>query len=169
MIYLIGFMGTGKTSTGKELSKLFNEKLLDTDELIVKEQKKTIPEIFDEAGEKGFREIETGVFKNLSEKNDSCVISCGGGAPLNPVNVSYMKKNGTVVRLTATASTVYDRVKDDTGRPLLRSEDPMKRITELMSEREGAYSKAADLTIETDGKTPEQVALQIYKTLTKQE
>ena len=78
-----------------------------------------------------------------------------------------MKKNGVVVRLSATAETVYERVKNNTSRPLLKRPDPMKRIVTLMGEREEAYTKAADITIPTDGKTPDQVAAEILSTLTK--
>ncbi|MQN01602.1 MAG: shikimate kinase [bacterium LCO1.1] len=166
-IYLIGFMGTGKTSTGEALSKLTGRELFDTDDLIVSQERKSITEIFKESGEEGFREIETGVFKKLSEKQGNSIISCGGGAPLREKNVSYMKKNGTVVRLTATAETVYDRVKGDTLRPLLQAKDPLERIKTLMNQREEAYSAAADITVETDDKTPEEVATIICESLTK--
>ncbi|HAP02831.1 MAG TPA: shikimate kinase [Lachnospiraceae bacterium] len=166
-IYLIGFMGTGKTTTGRKLSKLTGKKLLDTDELIVEQEGRSISQIFAEDGEAGFREIETGVFKKLSTEEKEYIISCGGGAPLRETNVSYMKKNGVVIRLTATAETVYERVKNNTSRPLLKSPDPMQRIVSLMGEREEAYSSAADITIKTDGKTPDQVASEILSTLTK--
>lgn len=166
-IYLIGFMGTGKTSTGIELAKLMNRELLDSDDLIVKKEGKTIPDIFKEAGEEGFRKIETGIFRNLSQDDNNYIISCGGGAPLRSENVSFMKKNGVVVRLTATAETVFKRVKGDTKRPLLQSDDPMKRIIELMSQREDAYSDAADITVSTDGRTPYEVAVRVASALTK--
>lgn len=78
-----------------------------------------------------------------------------------------MKKNGVVVRLTATAETVFERVKGDTKRPLLQSDDPMKRIIELMSQREDAYSDAADITVSTDGRTPYEVAVRVASALTK--
>lgn len=166
-IYLIGFMGTGKTSTGKKLAKLMKRELLDSDDLIVKQEGMSIPEIFDRSGESGFREIETEVFRKLSEESGEYVVSCGGGAPLRAENVSLMRKNGRIIRLTATADTVYNRVKGDTGRPLLQSDDPLRRIKELMAEREQAYTAAADITVETDKKTPEEVAAQILETLTK--
>lgn len=166
-IYLIGFMGTGKTTTGRKLSRLTGKKLLDTDELIVKQEGRSISQIFAEDGEEGFREIETGIFKRLSDEKKEYIISCGGGAPLRSDNVSFMKKNGVVIRLTATAETVYERVKNNTSRPLLKSPDPMKRIVTLMGDREEAYSVAADITVATDGKTPEDVASEILSILTK--
>lgn len=166
-IYLIGFMGTGKTSTGKELAKLTGRKMLDTDKLIVKQEGRSIPDIFDDLGESGFRDIETGVFEKLSTDKNEFVISCGGGAPLRKKNTDFMKKNGVVVRLTATAQSVYNRVKNDTNRPLLQSDDPMERIKSLMAEREDAYSAAADITISTDDKSPKQVASEVLSSLTK--
>lgn len=166
-IYLIGFMGTGKTSTGIELAKLMDRELLDSDDLIVKQEGKTIPEIFAESGEEGFRNIETGIFRKLSQDGNNYIISCGGGAPLRKENVSLMRQNGRVVRLTATAETVYERVKGDTNRPLLLSEDPMKRIKELMNQREKAYSEAADITVSTDGRSPYEVASEVARILTK--
>lgn len=166
-IYLIGFMGSGKTSTGTELAKLMDRELLDSDELIVQQEGKSIPEIFAESGEEGFRKIETEIFRNLSQNDNDYIISCGGGAPLREENVALMRRNGRIVRLTATAQTVYDRVKGDDNRPLLQSDDPMKRIRALMSMRERAYSEAADITVSTDGRTPLMVATELARILTK--
>lgn len=166
-IYLIGFMGTGKTSTGKVLSEMMNTRLLDTDELIVEQEKRSIPDIFREEGEAGFRNIEKGIFRKLSKDTSDYVISCGGGAPLSSENVSCMKKNGVVVRLLASPQTVYDRVKDDDGRPLLSSEDALSGIISLMKDRERAYREAADIAIDTDGRTPDEVAAEIVESLTK--
>lgn len=166
-IYLIGFMGTGKTSTGEALAKLLHRDMIDTDELIVKSEGKSIPQIFADSGEAGFREAETGIFRQLSEEEKEHIISCGGGAPLRAENVSYMKSNGIVIRLTASAETVFERVKDDHGRPLLESSDPLSRIRTLMAQREDAYAAAADITVGTDDRTPEEVAEDILSILTK--
>ncbi|MDY6352168.1 MAG: shikimate kinase [Lachnospiraceae bacterium] len=167
MIYLIGFMGCGKTSTGIELACLLGCPFLDTDQLIVDREGMSIPDIFAKEGERGFRKIETAVFRDLSGDTKDAVVSCGGGAVLRDENVILMKKSGRVIRLSADARTVYDRVKGDSNRPLLMSPDPLSRIRELMAEREEAYSRASDITVATDGLTPAEVASRILAVLTK--
>ena len=117
-IFMIGFMGVGKTSTSRILSKKLGVKENDTDAMIVKQEKKSIAEIFADEGEEYFRKTETGIIDKLAEL-EPCIVSCGGGMAMREVNVEKMKKIGKVVLLTATPETIYSHVKDSTNRPLL--------------------------------------------------
>lgn len=148
-IVFIGFMGTGKTTVSRALSKITGFKEVDVDAYIVKEQKRSISEIFEKEGEAFFRDLETEALKKISEEEGQ-IISCGGGAVLKDENVEILKKNGSVILLTATPETVFDRVKDHTHRPILNSDMSLKHVKELMSQREPRYQEVADITINVD-------------------
>lgn len=151
-IVLIGFMGCGKTTLGIRLSYHLRRSLLDTDKMIEREQGKEISQIFAEEGEAYFRGLETQMIAKLAETETDKVISTGGGLPVTPGNAPLLKKLGRVVYLKVSPETVYERLKDDTKRPLLQCEDARERIRELMEARQSAYEAAADVTISTDGK-----------------
>ena len=169
-IYLIGFMGCGKTSSGKKLSKLLKVPFLDTDQMIVAQAGKKIPDIFGEAGEEAFRRRETEVFRKLAEEQkEGAVISCGGGAALREENVALMKQGGLVVMLTASSKTIYNRVKGGHNRPLLEGRMSVEGIEELMQGRLPFYEKAADLKIPTDRLRCIQVAKNIAKAVKTRE
>ena len=159
-IYLIGFMGVGKTAVSKALSTLTESETVDTDELIFHREKRTIPEIFEKEGEAYFRRVETEVFQDISTRKD-LIVSCGGGAATLPENVELMKASGTVVLLRATPQTVLKRVEHDENRPLLKDKKNIKDIEALMEKRRAAYESAADLIVETDDKTPNAIASEI--------
>lgn len=161
-IFLIGFMGVGKTSTSRELSKRLQVREVDTDAMIVEQEKRTIAEIFKESGEPYFRTIETGTLDCL-EQEEPCIVSCGGGMAMRQENVDKMKKIGQVIFLTATPETIYSHVKDSTDRPLLNGNMNVPYIKELMDAREPKYQSAADILVETDGCTPAQVAEKIIE------
>ena len=163
-IFMIGFMGVGKTSTSRILSKKLGVKENDTDAMIVKQEKKSIAEIFADEGEEYFRKTETGIIDKLAEL-EPCIISCGGGMAMREVNVKKMKKIGKVVLLTATPETIYSHVKDSTNRPLLNGNMNIPYIKKLMEERAPKYNAAVDIVIETDGCTPSQVADKIIDSL----
>ena len=163
-IFMIGFMGVGKTSTSRILSKKLGVKENDTDAMIVKQEKKSIAEIFADEGEEYFRKTETGIIDKLAEL-EPCIISCGGGMAMREVNVKKMKKIGKVVLLTATPETIYSHVKDSTNRPILNGNMNIPYIKKLMEERAPKYNAAADIVIETDGCTPSQVADKIIDSL----
>ena len=149
-IVLIGFMGSGKTTVGKSLAKELNMDFVDTDEYIEKREGMTIAEIFDKQGQEGFRRIETEVLEELKDNLTNTVVSTGGGMPLRVENSRLLKEIGKVVYLTAADSVIYERVKYDTTRPLLQSDDPMERITSLMRERRPLYEKACDIIVDTN-------------------
>lgn len=161
-IFMIGFMGVGKTSTSRILSKKLRVKEIDTDAMIVEQEGKSIADIFDDEGEEYFRTTETNIIDKIGALKP-CIVSCGGGMAMRDINVEKMKKIGRVVLLTATPETIYSHVKDSTNRPLLNGNMNVPYIKKLMEAREPKYKAAADIIIETDGCTPTQVADKIIE------
>ncbi len=163
-IFLIGFMGVGKTSTSRELSRMLEAVEIDTDAMIVAQEGKSINEIFAEQGEEYFRQAETAFLDSLQSRKP-CIVSCGGGMVMREGNVKAMKAQGTICLLTATPETIYAHVKDSTDRPLLNGHMNVSYIAELMQARDPKYRAAADVVIETDGCTPKQVAEKLIAAL----
>ena len=163
-IFMIGFMGVGKTSTSRELSKKLGVREIDTDAMIVEKEGKAISEIFADEGEEYFRHVETGMLDAIADFKP-CIVSCGGGMVMRQVNVDKMKQQGRILLLTASPETIYEHVKDSTNRPLLNGNMNVPYIKELMDAREPKYRAAADIIIETDGCTPLQVADKIMDVL----
>ena len=160
-IILTGFMGSGKTAVGRELSRILDMKLIDVDTEIEKSEKITINEIFKQFGEPRFREIETEMIKKLSESKNA-IISTGGGAVLKQENMDILRKNGVIVCLTASPETIFKRTSTNNDRPLLQVENPLERINELLNFRKPFYQKA-DVMIDTEGKTPLRIAEEIME------
>ena len=163
-IFLIGFMGVGKTSTSRELSRILSVEEVDTDAMIVEQEGKKIADIFAEDGEEYFRRTETALLDTLKE-HSPCIVSCGGGMVMREENVRKMKEQGRIYLLTATPETIFEHVKDSTDRPLLNGNMNNPYIAELMEARKPKYEAAADVTIETDGCSPEQVAQRLIEKL----
>ena len=160
-VVLIGFMGSGKSTMGIRLSYQLRYVLEDTDKLIEARAGKTISEIFAQEGEEAFRQMETEILEKLVEKRGQRVYSVGGGTPVRAVNRPLLKKLGTVVYLRTRPETIYERLKDDTTRPLLQGEDPLGKIRRLMAEREEAYMETADMVLDVDEMTADQVVERI--------
>jgi len=156
-------MGTGKTAVGRELSRLLSMKLVDVDTEIEKSQGITITEIFKRFGEVRFREIETETIKKVAE-NRNIIISTGGGAVLKEENMQNLRRNGVIVCLMASPETILKRTSHDSNRPLLQVEDPFGRIKALLDFRRPFYEKS-DIVIDTEGKTPLQIAEEIIEKL----
>ncbi len=156
-------MGTGKTEVGRELSRILRWKLLDVDSEIEKSQKMTINDIFKRFGEPRFREIEAEIIKIISE-NKNIIISTGGGAVLREENMQNLRKNGVIICLTATPETILKRTSNNNDRPLLQVENPLEKIKELLNFRKPFYEKS-DMIIDTEGKTPLQIAEEILEKL----
>ena len=163
-IFLIGFMGAGKSTIARSLVQKLNFPLIEMAERIVKEQGMPISEIFDRYGEEHFRDIESELVKTIGTLEPS-VVSCGGGTVLRPENVENMKKSGKIVFLTATPQTIYERVKNSSDRPILNGHMNVPYIAELMEKRRPVYEGAAELTISTDGKSREEIADEIIRRL----
>lgn len=165
-IFLIGFMGAGKSTVARALVRKMNCPLVEMDEQIVKEQGMTINEIFDRYGEAHFRDIESQFILGLCGREPS-VISCGGGVVVRPENAEYMKKSGRIVYLTAEPETVYERVRNNDDRPILKGHKNVAYIAELMEKRRALYEAAAEITVATDGKTGEEIAGEVLNRLEK--
>lgn len=164
-VILTGFMGCGKSTVGVRLSYRLRKPVIDTDKEIERTEKRTIPAIFAEDGEAAFRELETACLLRLLETTQDKVISVGGGLPVRERNRELLHSLGTIVYLRAKPETIYGRLKNDTGRPLLQGEDPQKKIRELMAERSGFYEDAADVIVDVDGKEFDQVLDEIERKL----
>ncbi len=159
-IMLIGFMGVGKTTISRGLSKKFNIPEIDMDAEIVKRENMEITEIFDKYGEEYFRKKETECLIDI-QKRKGRIVSCGGGVVVKDENVGYMKDGGVILLLTATPMTVYERVKDDTRRPILNGNMNVEFIEKLMNKRKNRYLEVADIIVETDNKSVGEIISEI--------
>ena len=164
-IVLIGFMGSGKTSVGLKLSYRLRMPVEDTDKLIEKRQGVTVSEIFANEGEEAFRRMETALLGELAQRPYERILSVGGGTPVREENRALLKKCGTVIYLRAKVETIYERLKGDTSRPLLQCENPLERIRELLAARNDAYEECADVTVDVDELSVEQILEQIVSAL----
>lgn len=159
-IFLIGFMGAGKSTIARILQRELGFPLVEMDERIVQEQGMSINDIFAQYGEAHFREIESQLVVDLGKQEPS-IVSCGGGVVVRPENTQNMKKSGRIVLLKASPETIFERVKNSTDRPILNGHMNVEYIAELMEKRRALYEEAADITIQTDGKTREQICEEI--------
>ena len=163
-IVLIGFMGAGKTSISEYLKTLFAMDVVEMDQIIAEREGMSIPDIFEVHGEQYFRDLETNLLIEMQSKKN-VVISCGGGTPLRECNVVEMKKNGRVVLLTASPETIFDRVKDSHDRPVIENNKNVPFIADLMEKRRAKYEAAADIVINTDGKSLIEVCEELVQQL----
>lgn len=157
-IVLCGMMGVGKTSVGVKISELTHRRWFDTDDMISARYGK-IADLFEYYGEAYFRSLETEAVRELSTE-DHLVISTGGGLVLKEENARLLKENGKIVFLRATLSTLLSRVSGD-ERPLLRGGNLQERLVKLIDVRTPVYTAVADLIVDTDGKTVEEVAREV--------
>ena len=156
-IYLIGMMGTGKSTLGKTLSKNMQKPFIDLDSEIEKTGGNSVSEIFDRDGEERFREMETEQLKQYS----GSVVACGGGIVLKLENRHFIKNNGIAILLTASMGELSQRLSDSDNRPLLANDITEEALTKLWLERQLDYLNTADFTIETGGKNPEELSEEI--------
>ena len=148
-IVLVGLSGSGKTTLGKLLNNIYNDfSYVDTDEIIVEREKRTINDIFATDGESYFRKIETEVTKEISAKTDM-IISTGGGIVLNTDNIVQLKKNGVLFYLKTSPDCLIKRLQGDSARPLLKVDNIKDKLESMLKVRASLYEKA-DYTIETD-------------------
>ena len=159
-IFLIGFMGSGKSSVASYFSQEYEMEIVEMDQLIAEREGMSISDIFATKGETYFRDAETQLLLAIEEEKNK-VVSCGGGVVLREENVIAMKKSGFVALLVARPETILARVKDDDARPLLQGNKNVTFIRDMMERRRTAYEKAADAVISTDGKEIGQICEEI--------
>jgi shikimate kinase len=172
IISLTGFMGCGKSSVGRELSKLLCCPFMDLDEMIVKKAGRSIPEIFAESGESGFRKLELDVLSSFlsshPESDDSLqIISLGGGTVMTGECAKLVRERTVCVYLRATVETLAKHLEGETqGRPMLKG-DVRERIAELMAQRSSTYEETAHIIIDTDGRSVDEVSGLVIDSLSK--
>jgi shikimate kinase len=167
-IVLIGMRGSGKTSVGRIIAQKLGRELVEMDELIARRAEMSIPEIVARHGWIRFRDIEAKLTPEVSRRNN-VIISAGGGVVTREHNIQELKKNGTLVWLNASVDSLLERIGEDPGRPPFingRTQHDDMAIT--LVERESLYQKAADFTVNTEHKMPEEVAQEIIGLLTQQ-
>lgn len=158
-IILIGFMGCGKSTIGRELSKSLCYPLVDTDHIIEERESKSIPEIFKAHDEAYFRRLEHNLLIELSKDTDSRqIISTGGGLPIQPGNGKLLKEIGYVVWLQSSVDTILERTEKNSNRPLLQCSNTREKIEELLTSRTPIYEKYSHLSISTEGLSVNEVA-----------
>ena len=156
-IYLIGMMGSGKSTMGKTLSEEIQKPFVDLDSEIEKAAGKSISEIFDIDGEEQFRKMETKQLKQYSES----IVACGGGIVLKDENREFINENGIAILLLATMGELTQRLSNSGNRPLLANDNTEEALTKLWMERQIDYLETANFTIETDGENPEELTEKI--------
>ncbi|MEG0805202.1 MAG: shikimate kinase [Lachnospiraceae bacterium] len=167
IVYLIGFMGVGKTSVGEWVKRsegITSYEAIDLDTYIEKVEGTTIEGLFGSYGEEYFREVEARILKEVSESfrarpiKKTYIISCGGGIVLRDSNIEIMKQCGIVAWLTASTLSIQNRVTNDqTPRPALKNCKSLKDMEQLIMERNKQYEKAADFIVSTDGLTTDEI------------
>ena len=143
-IFLIGLMGAGKTTHGKQLAALLQRDFIDSDQLICQRTGVSISTIFELEGEGGFRKREAAIIDELTRRN-SIILATGGGAVLSPDNRHWLHTRGTVIYLHATPEILYRRIQYDKNRPLLQVANPLDKLQTLYQQRDPLYRETAHL------------------------
>jgi shikimate kinase len=141
-IALIGMMGTGKSYIGKALANSLNYQHYDLDQYISKKEKMSISNIFIQYGELYFRDLEEKTIKHLIAQPENLVLSCGGGSFIKKTNRDLLLDKSIVFSLSATAATIYNRIKNDQTRPLLQKDNSVEKIQNIINERSKFYNQA---------------------------
>jgi shikimate kinase len=148
-IFLIGPMGSGKTTIGRHLAKVLKLEFIDSDRAIEQRTGADIPWIFDIEGEEGFRKRERAVIEELTRQR-GIVLATGGGAVIDPLNRADLAMHGVVVFLQASVEKILSRTTKSQSRPLLQTENPRERVEELLAARDALYREIADIIVDTD-------------------
>lgn len=168
-IYLVGFMGCGKSAIGRRLSYYLKMPYYDMDKEIVKQQGMSIPQIFEKYGEAHFRQLETEFLENF--RDEACIIATGGGVAVNKENRTIMRRTGLVFFLDATFEDIYMRIKNDKNRPIVQS-STKEQLAALYNERRKFYREAGHIQVLTAGRTlrliVEYIAFQVNRLKSEQ-
>lgn len=156
---IIGFMGTGKSSVGRLVAEILHFTFLDTDELIEARTGKSITEIFAQQGEAQFRDLERLVVEELAARKKT-VIATGGGLPVHGDNLAKLKSHSLTVCLWSSPEKIWEHVRNQSHRPLLKDPDPLAKIRQLLAAREPFY-RQADVLVNTERRSAREVAQQV--------
>ncbi len=163
-VVLIGFMGCGKTTLGARLAHMLGLRFVDMDDCIVKKAGCSIPEIFAQQGEAGFRRLESEVLDELTASG-RMVISTGGGVVTVPENLPKLKAMGYIVWLNPPEKAIWNRVSRNRSRPLLQTPNPRQTVHDLLESRRPLYAAVADLEADTKDLTPDEAAYGIAESV----
>lgn len=163
-IFLVGPMGAGKSTVGRQLSEALGYEFRDSDQEIQRRTGVDIPTIFEYEGEEGFRKRERGVVEDLAQE-DGIVLATGGGVVLTPENRQQLAARGFVIYLHCSPEQQHARTARDRSRPLIDTDDPQQRLRELMAEREPIYRQVADMVVSTERRGTASVVKEIRRRL----
>lgn len=161
-IALIGFMGAGKSTVAHYLKEMLAMEEVETDAMIVETEGMEIKDIFAKYGEPYFRNCESNAVIEL-QNHKQTIISCGGGLVMRDENVENLKKSSRIVLLTASPETILERVKGSDERPILNGNMNVEYISQLMDKRRAKYEAAADVVIQTDGKSVQEICEELIR------
>lgn len=161
-IFLVGMMGSGKTTIGRLLAKQLGKTFIDCDEEIQKRTGVSVTHIFDVEGEAGFRKRETAVIHELV-RLDNIVLATGGGAVLGAENRAELTNNGLVVYLKGSVHDLWHRTRHDRNRPLLQIADPLAKLKELYSQRDPLYNEVADIVVQSGKQSAQNLVMKLLQ------
>lgn len=160
-LYLVGFMGTGKSTVGRHLAKQMNFQFIDSDQEIERTQGKPVSAIFAEEGEASFRKMER-EFVEHGHPTHGCVVACGGGLVVPPGMLELLRSRGVVICLHAPIETIIERIMHTTHRPLLEAEDRAQRLRDLYAQREALYRRTGTMVL-TDSRPLREIAAHVLR------
>ena len=163
-LFIIGFMGAGKSSVGEMLARRLNRPFYDLDERVERQAGMVIPHIFERGGESAFRALETAQLEMLGGESPG-VVALGGGVVTTPANLPLMHGMGRVVYLRVSVGEALARIGDTSSRPLLSGPGGVLAATSLYEAREGLYETVADIVVDTDGKDTGEVVEAVIQAL----
>jgi len=163
-LYLIGYRGAGKSSVARELAEILEWEMASSDQIIVQSTGKTIAEIFSESGEEYFRDLESAVVEELSQRTKT-IVDLGGGAVIRPQNRERITKSGIVVWLRAAPEVLWQRIASDpvssAQRPQLSNSSGLEEVRKILEARHSIYADCAEHTIDTDRLSPQEIAQEV--------
>jgi shikimate kinase len=163
-LFLIGPMGAGKTTVGRQLADSYHKDFVDSDHEIQRRTGVDIPTIFEFEGENGFRQRESAVIEELTSRQ-AIVLATGGGVIVGKQNRKLLTARGIVIYLYCSVRQQFERTHRDKNRPLLSTPDPMTKLSELMTERDPLYREIADIIVSTEGRNTQSVVHDIRRLL----